>query len=330
MNDKGYPIDFVITWVDGSDPKWLADRARYASKNDVIDESRYRDWGLLRYWFRAVEKNAPWVRRIHFVTYGHIPEWLNLNHPKLHIVKHEDFIDKKYLPTFNSCAIELNLYKIPELAEHFVYFNDDMFLNREVKPSFFFKNGLPRDSFVLKPTYPIDETACKIQNNCMQVINKYFKKDNLNKAKLFSLKNGFFLINNIIQYAYPWIIGINSKHLPQGYTKDVFEDIWKREGHRMANVSSHKFRTSEDCSQWLFQYWQLASGQFEPSKMSHGGCYYVFDLDSTKRIIDDISMSKHALICINDNENTQNFEKCSVAISEAFEKKYCRVSCYEK
>ena len=143
-------IDFVITWVDGSDPKWLTDRAKYVLEDERIDESRYRDWGFLRYWFRAVEANAPWVRKIHFVTYGHIPEWLDVSNSKLHIVKHEDFIDKKYLPTFNSCAIEMNLHKIPGLAEQFVYFNDDMFLNKPVKPEFFFKDGLPKDSFVLK------------------------------------------------------------------------------------------------------------------------------------------------------------------------------------
>lgn len=330
MSKNNYPIDFVITWVDGSDPKWLADRAKYVTKSEKINECRFRDWGLLKYWFRAVEINAPWVRKIHFVTYGHVPEWLNINHPKLHIVKHEDFIDKKYLPTFNSCAIEMNLHKIPGLSEHFVYFNDDMFLNRLTKSDFFFKKGLPKDSFILKPIYPIDETTCKIQNNCMQIINKYFKKNNLDRAKLFSYKNGIFIINNAIQFAYPWIVGINSKHLPQGYCKSVLENIWKKEERKMQEVSSHKFRSVEDCSQWLFQYWQLASGKFEPNVMSQRGCYHIRGLSDAERVKKDIANSRNKLICINDNEETEKYEMCGGIIRSSFEHRYPRKSSYEK
>ena len=72
------------------------------------------------YWFRAVEKFAPWVRKIHFVTCGHVPAFLNLAHPKLHHVKHEGFLPPEVLPTFSSHAIEMNLHRIPGLAEHFV------------------------------------------------------------------------------------------------------------------------------------------------------------------------------------------------------------------
>lgn len=323
-------IDFVITWVDGSDPKWLADRAKYAPKNEKIDESRYRDWGFLKYWFRAVEANAPWVRKIHFVTYGHIPEWLNTNHPKLHIVKHEDFIDKKFLPTFNSCAIEMNLHKIPGLAEKFVYFNDDMFLNRRVKPEFFFKNGLPRDSFVLKPIYPIENCACKIQNACMRIINENFKKTDINKKKLFSIKNGVYNLMNLVQYAYPPIVGINSKHLPQGYLKSTIEEIWQKESKKLIEVSSHKFRAPDDCSQWLFQYWQLASGRFAPNIMNQSGCYHISSTEDAELVAKTVKNAKKPLICINDNEKTLGYEDCGRIILRAFRDRYMQRSLYEK
>ena len=87
-------IDFVITWVDGNDPEWQKERNKYLS--DKIDlnsnqnaDCRYRDIGTLRYWFRAVEKYAPWVNKIHFITWGHLPKWLNTEHEKLNIVKQE-------------------------------------------------------------------------------------------------------------------------------------------------------------------------------------------------------------------------------------------------
>ena len=126
---ENYPIDFVVTWVDGNDPIWQAEKAKYSpNKNADNRNVRFRDWDNMQYWFRAVEKFAPWVNKIHFVTYGHLPKWLNTDNPKLNIVKHSDFIPKEYLPTFSSHSIELNLHRIEGLAERFVYFNDDMFL----------------------------------------------------------------------------------------------------------------------------------------------------------------------------------------------------------
>ena len=60
-------IDFVLPWVDGSDPRWLAEKRSYENSGEAMargDEDanadcRYRDYGLLRYWFRSVERFAP-------------------------------------------------------------------------------------------------------------------------------------------------------------------------------------------------------------------------------------------------------------------------------
>ncbi len=110
---ENYPIDFVVTWVDGNDPVWQAEKAKYSpNKNADNRNVRFRDWDNMQYWFRAVEKFAPWVNKIHFVTYGHLPKWLNINNPKLNIAKHSDFIPQKYLPTFSSRTIEFNSYII--------------------------------------------------------------------------------------------------------------------------------------------------------------------------------------------------------------------------
>lgn len=121
-------IDFVITWVDGDDPQWI-NKFEYFSKLSEGDKRmvRYRNWDLLRYWFRGVEKYTPWVRYVFFVTEGHIPSWLNIKYTKLKIIKHSDFIPSEDLPLFNSRAIEVNLHRIPGLSEQFVYFNDDFF-----------------------------------------------------------------------------------------------------------------------------------------------------------------------------------------------------------
>ncbi len=102
------------------------DFAKY--KHDAPEMGRFRDMGTLQYMFRSFELFTPWVRKIHFVTYGHTPSWLNINHPKIKIVRHEDILTKDALPTFICGAIELAFCNIDDLSERFVYFNDDMFI----------------------------------------------------------------------------------------------------------------------------------------------------------------------------------------------------------
>ena len=120
-------IDFVVLWVDGNDPDFIREKNKYTSNSLQVDNDgdnlhRYRDYGTFNYWFRMVEKHAPWVNNIYLITNGQKPEWLNLNHPKLKWVRHSDFMPEEYLPTFNSAAIELNLHRIEGLSENFVFF----------------------------------------------------------------------------------------------------------------------------------------------------------------------------------------------------------------
>ena len=118
MGNSG--IDAVITWVDGNDPVWLSEKEKYLPKRDTYKSGtsnmRFRDWENLQYIFRGIELYMPWIDTVHFITCGHLPEWLNTEAEKLHIVKHSDFIPEAYLPTFNSDAIELNMHRIPGLS----------------------------------------------------------------------------------------------------------------------------------------------------------------------------------------------------------------------
>ncbi|MDD3510797.1 MAG: stealth family protein, partial [Fermentimonas sp.] len=172
-------IDFVITWVDMDDPKWKADFAKYSGKIDnkknEVSEARFRDHGFLKYWFRGVEKFAPWVRKVHFVTCGQKPEWLNVNHPKLSLVNHADYIPSKLLPVFNSSLIEIYLHKIPNLAENFVYFNDDFFIINNITKERFFKNGLPNDIAAFRYNSGMGLWSKCLKNN-IEVINERFDK----------------------------------------------------------------------------------------------------------------------------------------------------------
>ena len=101
MNEK---IDLVLPWVDGNDPVWRRERDFYFSGNSM-EETRYEPWDNLQYIFRAIEENMSWINKIFFVTWGHLPSWLNTNCAKLRIIEHKDYISKQCLPTFNSNVI---------------------------------------------------------------------------------------------------------------------------------------------------------------------------------------------------------------------------------
>lgn len=152
---------------------------------DIDDRiERYRDWEILKYLFRSIENFAPWVNNVYFVTCGHLPAWLNTECPKLQIVSHKDFIPEKYLPTFNSHSIEWNFHRIKNLSEHFVYFNDDMFLLHPIKPTDFFENGKPVDMLALQPDVAnVEDTIMPyIYLNNTMLLAKYFdKRENMKK-----------------------------------------------------------------------------------------------------------------------------------------------------
>ncbi|MCD8123484.1 MAG: Stealth CR1 domain-containing protein [Lachnospiraceae bacterium] len=183
--------DLVVTWVNERDPAWRKQRQNYETGHERNNQSFfYRDWGLMRYWFRGVEKNLPWIRTIHFITWGHVPPWLNVNHPKLHIVRHEDFIPYEFRPTFSSHPVELSMHRIQDLADQFIYANDDMFFVGPITPDYYFWDGRPCDCLCLRPiTEACMDGFGHILWNNMACINRHFSlRDCMekNREKWFS------------------------------------------------------------------------------------------------------------------------------------------------
>ena len=310
-------IDFVITWADAGDPVWQGERKNYMSGECAVNNSRrYRNWNLLRYWFRGVEKFAPWVRKIHFVTFGHVPQWLNTGHEKLIIVKHSDFIPGKYLPTFNSNAIELFMHKIPGLAEQFVYFNDDVFLINKVSPDDYFKDGSPCDLAVLGAVLPQDEDIANIIFNNVRVINRYFRKTDLTIhrwRKVLCPCYGRLLFRTICLYPFSKHTGFYDPHLGLPLTRKLFDEVWSKVPGELAETCGHKFRTLQDYSIWLMRYWNLARGTFVPRSMP--GKYFEI---GDKNLIPYILGQQGNMVCCNDVRDGLDFDAEKRRLDEAF------------
>lgn len=285
-------IDFVITWVDGSDIEWCNQKNKYESIGDS-SINRFRDWGLLKYWFRGVEKFAPWVNKVHFVTWGHIPNWLNIHHPKINIVKHSDFIPEKYLPTFNSNAIELNLHRIQGLSENFVYFNDDVFLLKETRKQDFFIDNKPCDSAILTALQPTEKLIDNIIFNNIVLINKNFDKK-ITK-KFFSIKYGFYNIKSLCLLFFNKYSSFNNFHCHLNLKKSTMISLWNEYYEVLDSTSMSKFRTKNDVNIWLARYWQIVKGDFVASSVNDG-YYEIDDINLLKEIL----KQKKLVVCLND------------------------------
>lgn len=316
-------IDFVVTWVDGNDPEWFAEKQQYQLNETGYSTAvnRFRDWGLMRYWFRGVEKFAPWVNNVYFITCGHYPEWLNLEHPKLKFVKHLDYIPQECLPTYNSNVIELHLHNIPELTEQFVLFNDDMLLINHTRKEDFFRNGLPCDTVrmgTISAQNTEDIFPFTLLNNSA-VLNKHFSKREVIRKYwrvFFSPKYGMDNVRNLLLLPFNLFSTFNDLHLPSPHLKSSFIEILEEEPELLRKCAMHRFRTKDDVNHWLLKAWRYCKGQVVPQSCKWGKC---FSIGHDQDIIDAIQKQKYKAICLNDSDPNLDFERHQKELIDAFE-----------
>ncbi len=326
-------IDLVVPWVDGNDVNWQREKIAYTAPKDGDQRIiRYRDWGLMKYWFRGVEKALPWIRKIHFITWGHLPVFLNTNHPKLNIVNHRDYIPSEYLPTFSSHTIELNLHRIKDLSEHFIYANDDTFFMRPLEETFFFsKEGLPLDAAIQNVLQFRETTGvAHITANDLTYLNMNFRKSEViskNKKNWYNLSYGKKMFYNIYTKPFQNFTGFDDIHLPFSYRKSTWLEVWDKCNDILCETCSHKVRTQKDVNQWLMRYWQFAKGTFSPSN-PYRGDFLIIGKDDEK-IEKIIKNASSPMICLSDDYEDLSFEKERDFLIECFEVAFPEKSSFE-
>ena len=333
------PIDIVIAWVDGSDENWIRSKNSYklgvdnGLSNEMNEASRYRDWGTLKYLFRSIEKYAPWVHKIHFVTCGQRPEWLNTNHAKLHLVNHEDYIPAKYLPTFSANTIELNFHRIESLSECFVYFNDDFFLTAPTKPSDFFKGGLPCDTAVVTPivaSIPGHPFVHYLLNDT-GLVNGHFNLRKTMKEKPLNWFNpiyGVDLLRTLVFSFHRQIAcGFKNYHMPSSLLKSTFEQVWNMEPEILDATCRNRFRGLNDVNQYVISYTNFYQNRFVPRSPKYG-CFFTVG-ENSGDIYDAIVNKRYKYIAVNDNDYEVDFEKEKQRLIEAFDRAFPEKSQFE-
>ncbi len=337
---KELQIDFVVTWLDSSDPEWQESLAQYSpSAKGHKENARFRSTDFFMYWFRAVERYAPWVHKVYLVTNGKFPDWINKDCLKLVLVKHADFIPAEYLPTFNCRTIELHLHKIKGLSEHFVYFNDDMLLNAPVKPNYYFRNGLPCDinneTFLNVPIYTKKDRFGNYISMLADigVINKHFNRRETFRHSLKRWLGPHLGIKGIIVSCIlldkRLFIGFSNYHTEQTYLKSVFEELWEKEND-VLKAACTRFREDNTVNNYIFRYWQLAKNLFYPMRRN-SAFFFLIEKDVVNDIEKTLQQERKKSVCLNDTGlcTEENFIYINKRLQQLFEKKFPKKSSFE-
>ncbi|NMO52559.1 hypothetical protein HH310_15325 [Actinoplanes sp. TBRC 11911] len=286
-----FPIDVVYTWVDGGDPAWRERKARALRENGWVGEanvmaannSRYTSRDELRYSLRALHAFAPWVRHIFLVTADQVPAWLDTSAPGLTVVSHHEvFGDTGRLPTFNSQAIESRLHRIPGLAEHFLYLNDDVFLGKPVPPELFFTpGGLTR---FFPSTALIDSAPRRTDEPPVNSAGKNNRR--------------------LIQEAFGRVLTRKMKHTPHPSRRSVLAEMELRFAEHVEATAEHQFRHPEDISMLssLQQYYAYLTGRAAPNPID----YMYTDLSDVRtpfRLAQLLHDRRPDAFCLNDTDS---------------------------
>ncbi|MFC4021900.1 stealth conserved region 3 domain-containing protein [Micromonospora sp. GCM10011542] len=286
--DVTFPVDVVYTWVDGTDPDWLRRRAEVTGipyHAESASAARFLSRDELRYSLRSVHLFAPWVRHIYLVTDDQVPPWLDRSAPGIRVVSHREiFADPSVLPTYNSHAIESQLHHIEGLSEHFLYFNDDVFLGTDVLPGdFFLANGISRffPSPALVP--PGTATAEDIPSSAAGKNNRA-----------------------LIAERFGTVLSRKMKHMPHALRRSVLWEIEREfpDAHRRTAESRFRSMTDISIASSLHHYYAFHTGRAVPGDLE----YTIAELshpDTPARLAHLLARRDRHVFCLNDAFSTE-------------------------
>ena len=292
-------MDIVITYVNGLDPVWQREYERHT--NTPILEKRFRDWGTLKYLFRGIAKNMPFIRKVHLVVSGEsqVPEWINSQ--EVNIVLHKDIIPAEHLPTFCSNTIELHMDRIEGLDEEFLYFNDDIFPMLRCESTDFFRDG--KGIIGMSRHWFAPDMFKRICRNSDRAARK-----------ALGLRTPLYFLRP--QHICAPMLRSESKRVYDILEKDI-----------LASLTST--RTERNITQYLFTVFLYLQGRIIARRQPRR--HFSVGIASAEKISKYLLNPDRKLVCINDVKlSEERYEKIHSALHNTFQKVFPEKSKFEK
>lgn len=291
-------MDIVITYVNGLDPVWQKEYERHT--NTPIVEKRFRDWGTLKYLFRGIEKNMPFIRKVHLVVSGEsqVPEWIDRN--EVNVVLHRDIIPGHLLPTFNCNPIEMHLHNIEGLDEEYLYFNDDIFPLSPCEATDFFRNG----------------------KGVLGMSRHLFSMGMFRKICRNSNDLAYSLLGKQPSFTF-----LRPQHVCTPMLKSEVTEVYEMAKEQILSSMSTT-RTDKNLNQYLYLDYMYLKGKLINERLSKK--HFSVGIVSAQKLREFIEQPTHKLTCINDVQLTESrYEELRSTLLSAFNKILPERSKYE-
>lgn len=295
-------MDYVLPFVDGNDPVWR-EQYRQINGNYPMEMSRFRPFDTLKYAFRSVAENMPFIDRIVLIvsTDSQVPAWVNREHVK--IITHDQFMPKEHLPTFSSSAIESDMWRINGLSDRFVYGNDDFFALRPMEEGDFFDGDLPRLIF--------DESDFHSMN--------VFR---------ISCRNGMDMAADAAGHERTdrWIL-IKPQHCMKGILTRHMKEVGRICGDKIDKTVTIR-RHQWNVTGYIYHYYAYYLGEYAEFKKTYS---YIQIGNDYKAATDLIDHPQADLLCINDAGalDAEHYDAACKALAASFERLFPRSCRYE-
>lgn len=255
-------VDYVFPYVNSNDSTWKQQYNKYVGK---LNDCRYRDSDMLKYKIEGLRRFAPWARPVMLVSsQSQVPSWVDTNYVR--IVTHSQFIPSEYLPTFNSCTIEMFLHDIPGLSDIFIYSNDDVYITAPCelsdfigeKPKVFLNVIKYRNNTIFERTMLGQwKFLCKIHDK--PIVAPEFRPQHWDTVMIRNFNKEFYV---------------------------------KHKGEINKHIS--RTRRIDNFNQYLYVIAAHLSGKYQQATIN--AAYYSMD-----KLNDKVDLSPYKLVCLNDN-----------------------------
>ena len=267
------PVDLIIPYVTNNDSLWRSQYLRYMPyqyDKEKSGVSRFRDFDTFELLLRLIDKYTPWFRNIYVVVQmpSQVPDCVS-KYENVKIIYHNEIIPEEYLPTYNSGTIELFVWKIPGLSEHYIYANDDIYPIAELtKDDFFDEEGNPKMKIYCKE-FKMNEYRMMLKK-VEKLCNPSYREDN-------------------------WIY--RDGHSWNAMRKSTWEMLFEK-FHNEIYGSLSRFREPKNLTQQLYTYWVYFNEKY--SEREFETKYFQLAMNGKHILPHLVCDGKVKIICIND------------------------------